>query len=79
MNQQTLDFIYDHFWIVPTTVFILGWIFFYILGKIIIFVEHFNETERGKEICFNILAFVSIVFPIVIVTFFMYKICQELL
>lgn len=79
MNQQIIDYLYNHFWLVPIVGFLAGWLFFFILGKIIAFVEKMNKTERGFSINFWILIFVSITLPISIITFIIYNICQELL
>ena len=79
MNQQIIDYLYNHFWLVPIVGFIASWLFFFILGKIIAFVEKMNKTERGFSINFWILIFVSITLPISIITFIIYNICQELL
>lgn len=79
MENQIIDYLYNHFWLVPVIGFIFGWSFFRILGKIITFVEHFNETERGNSILFNILMVVIVTLPTSVITFIIYKLCQELL
>lgn len=79
MKQQIIDFLYNNFWLVPISVFILGWLFFYILEKLITFIEFCKKTERGYDIITYIFYVVITVVPISIITFIIYNICQELL